>query len=162
MEGDVVDLKGNFSEHELSTVDFELAKYKKSTGVAYILWFFLGGLGIHKFYIGKTGMGIFYLLLMGGLIVGTITGISKEMEPAMIIVGSCGLVLGILLLVDLFRYRFKTFKPLLQSFGGKLAEIGLLVHVIGKGKIRKHGIGERNRVTSASLGDLYRITDCLW
>ncbi len=33
---------------------------------------------------------------------GTITGIFKEMEPAMIIAGSCGLVLGILLLVDLF------------------------------------------------------------
>jgi len=102
MEGDVIELKRNLSEHELSILDSELAKYKKSISLAYVLWFFLGGLGIHKFYIGKTGMGIFYLLLVGGLIVGTITGTSKEMEPAMIIAGSCGLVLGILLLIDLF------------------------------------------------------------
>jgi hypothetical protein len=99
---DAIELKRNLSEHELSVLNSELVKYKKSTALAYVLWFFLGGLGIHKFYIGKTGMGIFYLLLVGGLLVGTITGISKEMGPAMIIAGSCGLVLGILLLVDLF------------------------------------------------------------
>jgi len=102
MEGDIIGLRRNLSEHELSILGSELAKYKKSTALAYVLWFFLGGLGIHKFYIGKTGLGIFYLLLVSGLIVGSITGMSKEMEPAMIIAGSCGLVLGILLLVDLF------------------------------------------------------------
>jgi TM2 domain-containing membrane protein YozV/SH3-like domain-containing protein len=102
MEEDLIHLKRNLSEQELSILGSELAKYKKSTAVAYVLWFFLGGLGIHKFYIGKTGMGIFYLLLVSGLIVGSITGMSKEMGPAMIIAGSCGLVLGIQLLVDLF------------------------------------------------------------
>jgi hypothetical protein len=123
MEGDVIELKGNLSEHELSTVDSELAKYKKSTGVAYVLWFFLGGLGIHKFYIGKTGMGIFYLLLIGGLIVGGITGISKEMEPAMIIAGSCGLVLGILLLVDLFTIPRQIRRAYIQAERQILSEI---------------------------------------
>ncbi len=102
MEEDVIQLRRNLSEHELSIVDSELATYKKSTALAYVLWFLLGGLGIHKFYIGKTGMGVFYLLLVGGLIAGTITGMSEAMEPAMIIAGSCGLILGILLLVDLF------------------------------------------------------------
>ena len=34
----------------------------KSKIVAAILAFFLGGLGIHKFYLGKTGMGVLYLL----------------------------------------------------------------------------------------------------
>ena len=99
---DPIELKRNLSEHELSVLNSELAKYEKSTALAYVLWFFLGGLGIHKFYIGKTGRGIFYLLLVGGILVGAITGISKEMGPAVIIAGSCGLVLGILLLVDLF------------------------------------------------------------
>lgn len=28
---------------------------KKSTGAAYLLWFFLGGLGAHRFYLGQTG-----------------------------------------------------------------------------------------------------------
>jgi TM2 domain-containing membrane protein YozV len=30
---------------------------KKSTGVAYLLWFFLGWLGVHRFYLGSTGSG---------------------------------------------------------------------------------------------------------
>ena len=34
----------------------------KSKGVAYLLWFFLGGLSAHRFYLGQTGMGILYLL----------------------------------------------------------------------------------------------------
>ena len=31
---------------------------KKSTGIAYLLWFFLGALGVHRFYLGQTGSGI--------------------------------------------------------------------------------------------------------
>lgn len=34
----------------------------KSKTTAYLLWFFLGFLGIHKFYLGKTGWGILCLL----------------------------------------------------------------------------------------------------
>lgn len=37
----------------------------KSKFTAYILWFFLGYLGVHKFYLGKTGMGILYLFTGG-------------------------------------------------------------------------------------------------
>ena len=33
----------------------------KSKTTAYLLWFFLGAIGIHKFYLGKTGMGILYI-----------------------------------------------------------------------------------------------------
>ncbi|MEL6628843.1 MAG: TM2 domain-containing protein, partial [Bacteroidota bacterium] len=49
----------------------------KSKTTAYLLWFFLGGLGIHKFYLGKAGAGILYLLTFGifgiGLIVDLFT-----------------------------------------------------------------------------------------
>lgn len=34
----------------------------KSKTTAAILAFFLGGLGIHRFYLGQTGMGILFLL----------------------------------------------------------------------------------------------------
>lgn len=37
----------------------------KNKWVAFILCFFLGGLGGHKFYEGKIGMGILYLLTVG-------------------------------------------------------------------------------------------------
>lgn len=36
---------------------------KKSVGVAYLLWFFVGYLGGHRFYVGKTGTAIIQLLL---------------------------------------------------------------------------------------------------
>lgn len=38
----------------------------KSVVIAVVLWFFLGLLGIHRFYLGHIGMGILYLLT-GGL-----------------------------------------------------------------------------------------------
>ncbi|WP_323007605.1 TM2 domain-containing protein [Pseudorhodobacter sp.] len=34
----------------------------KSTGTAYLLWFFLGGLGGHRFYLGSTGIGVLMLV----------------------------------------------------------------------------------------------------
>lgn len=36
---------------------------KKSTGVAYLLWFFLGGLGGHRFYCGRPGSAVVMLIL---------------------------------------------------------------------------------------------------
>lgn len=35
---------------------------KKDKTTAWLLCFFLGGLGIHKFYLGQTAAGIFYIL----------------------------------------------------------------------------------------------------
>jgi TM2 domain-containing membrane protein YozV len=44
----------------------------KSKIVAALLAFFLGGLGIHKFYLGQSGAGIIYLLFCWTLIPGII------------------------------------------------------------------------------------------
>lgn len=43
---------------------------KKEVWVAYLLWFFLGGLGVHKFYLQKMGMGILYIFTGGILLIG--------------------------------------------------------------------------------------------
>ena len=39
---------------------------KKSAGLAYALWFFLGCLGGHRFYMRSTGVGVAMLLTLGG------------------------------------------------------------------------------------------------
>lgn len=42
---------------------FTMGKYSgKSKGLAIVLALFLGGLGIHKFYLGKPGVGFLYLI----------------------------------------------------------------------------------------------------
>jgi TM2 domain-containing membrane protein YozV len=64
----------------------------KDTTIAYVLWFFLGSLGVHKFYLRKPAQGAIYLAL--GL-VGWFT--------VWVLVGFVFLIpLWILLLVDLF------------------------------------------------------------
>jgi len=47
-------------------------KTRKSKGMAYFLLLFFGGLGFHKFYQDKVGMGILYLLTAGLLGLGLI------------------------------------------------------------------------------------------
>ena len=53
---------------------------KKRTIVA-ILCFFLGSLGVHRFFVGKTGSGVGMLLTLGGL------GIWTLIDFIMILVG---------------------------------------------------------------------------
>lgn len=38
--------------------------------VAYLLWFFLALIGVHKFYVGKIGMGILYIFTGGIFMIG--------------------------------------------------------------------------------------------
>lgn len=42
----------------------------KSKGVAYLLWFFFGWAGFHRFYVGKYISGILYLFTLGFLGIG--------------------------------------------------------------------------------------------
>lgn len=64
----------------------------KSAGVAYLLWFFTGGLGGHRFYLGRTGTAVTQLILF---VFGWLT-------LMFILGGFLLLVLGIWVLVDAF------------------------------------------------------------
>ena len=43
---------------------------EREVWVAYILWFFLGLVGVHKFYLNKMGWGILYIFTAGLFLIG--------------------------------------------------------------------------------------------
>ncbi|MDH6462784.1 TM2 domain-containing membrane protein YozV [Micromonospora sp. A200] len=55
---------------------------QKSWVVALLLCFFVGVLGVHRFYVGKVGTGILQLVTLGGL------GIWTFIDFILILVGS--------------------------------------------------------------------------
>lgn len=56
--------EGNFQNQQVIST--------KSKGTAAVLCFFFGCLGIHRFYVGKIGTGILWLLTLGFLGVGAL------------------------------------------------------------------------------------------
>ncbi|MGF9913494.1 TM2 domain-containing protein [Paenibacillus ehimensis] len=64
----------NATQHQL--------KSPKSFVAALLLAFFLGSLGVHRFYVGKVGTGILMLITLGGF------GIWTLIDFIMIAVGS--------------------------------------------------------------------------
>lgn len=44
----------------------------KSKGLAYLMWFFLGFIGVHKFYLDRVGIGLIYFFTFGLFGVGWI------------------------------------------------------------------------------------------
>lgn len=55
---------------------------EKSKGTAAVLCFFLGWLGIHRFYVGKVGTGVLWMLTLG------LFGIGEVVDFIMILCGS--------------------------------------------------------------------------
>ena len=60
-------MRSDLTGEELAMVQMEVDSKKKSAGVAYALWFFTGGLGGHRYYLGNIGMGVAMTLTLGGL-----------------------------------------------------------------------------------------------
>lgn len=59
--------KQGMTGEQLAMVQGELNNKQKSKNTAFILWFFFGGMGGHRFYLGHTGYAIGMLLTFGGL-----------------------------------------------------------------------------------------------
>ena len=94
-------------------IEARIANEKKSTLAAYLLWFFLGSLAAHCFYLGKWKTGLLRLILgIVGILGFSIGGIGllastsqQQIEGSTAISSFFGvilLILGIWMIVDLF------------------------------------------------------------
>ena len=159
-EKDVIQLKNQLTEHQMSVFNSEMVKYRKNTGIAYVLLIILGTLGAHKFYIGKIGMGVFYLLLgitaWVSLVIRT-AGVSAEtrqlflmtsgggevMSVSVFIMLVCLGLLGINLLIDLFTMP-KQIKRIYEN-----QELEVLHRLIGEQKIEQERVRKVNEQKSS-------------
>lgn len=63
---------GNFeiSKPEFLTAQYEYKKNERSKGSAYALWFLLGILGAHRYYVGDYLRGALLMFTLGGFLIG--------------------------------------------------------------------------------------------
>jgi hypothetical protein len=98
---DLIQAQRELSDKDLVIFNAELERQSKGAVLAYVLWFFLGGLGVHNFYM-EVRWGLFYvgLTFIGwGLI---IAGSSAKPIDGALAAGVLALIaLAILLLWDL-------------------------------------------------------------
>ncbi len=59
----------DLTEREILILRQELENRKKSAAATWLLWFFLGEFGAHRFYLGRVGTGVAMLLTLGGLFI---------------------------------------------------------------------------------------------
>ena len=123
---DLFQAQRQLSEKDLIIYNAELQKKTKSVGLAYCLLIFFGWLGLHKFYLGKIGEGIVYLIF------GTIYfvflqififNVDRHWEPTVFFILFFG-TFGFFLFYDLFTlhkkiidYEKLTQIDLLSKFG---------------------------------------------
>ena len=62
----------DLDQRELLIYRERIGQRRKSPLVTWLLWFFLGGVGGHRYYLGYAGRGIAMTLTLGGLGVWTL------------------------------------------------------------------------------------------
>ena len=66
----------------MNAPSLQLSVPTKSTGVAYLLWLFFGGIGAHKFYLGRPGVAVLYICMFVLFWVGVVALSAMAVEIA--------------------------------------------------------------------------------
>ena len=79
-----ININNNSSNN--STYSLDLEEGEKSQSIAIALWFLLGAIGVHRFYLGHVGIGVLYLLTFGlcgiGWLIDGILFLTGDLKPA--------------------------------------------------------------------------------
>ncbi|MEK7397885.1 MAG: TM2 domain-containing protein, partial [Candidatus Poribacteria bacterium] len=70
--------KLTLSGNQLTILDSEMGKAKRSTGVAYFLLILLSPFGAHQFYLGNFLRGVIYLITLGVSFFGVFIGFGLQ------------------------------------------------------------------------------------
>ncbi len=62
-----LEVKKKMDSKQLAILASEFEKRSKSKVLLYVLWWFTGVIGGHRYYLGDTGKGIAMTLTLGGL-----------------------------------------------------------------------------------------------
>ena len=68
---EIADAKRGMSESEQAQFEAQYTRMRKDPTTALILSLVFGSLGVDRFYVGDTGLGIAKLLTLGGLLIWT-------------------------------------------------------------------------------------------
>jgi len=116
---------GHQPNNELSTKEFL---------PTFLLCFFFGGLGIHRFYVGKIGTGVLMILTLGGL------GLWIIIDLIMILVGSFRDIDG-----RIVKYNSATIGAPSNSKIGVAAEIEQLASLKEKGILSEEEFSQKKK-----------------
>jgi TM2 domain-containing membrane protein YozV len=67
-----VTLMQTMSDNERLLFTSEMNSARKNRTIGFVLTFFLGGLGAHRFYLGQTGLGVLYAMFFWTFVPGII------------------------------------------------------------------------------------------
>jgi TM2 domain-containing membrane protein YozV len=106
-----INAQKQLTDRELIIFNAELDRKQKSATTAYLLYFFLGIFGVHKFYVGKPILGFSYIFLLFGGVLLTFIGlahtpdsvVTEELSTVSSSIGPAVLaLLGVGMAIDLF------------------------------------------------------------